>query len=74
MKDILPSRGVELFEIERLRLDDGTIVSASTVRDLIRKDDWEGVRRLVPKETWEYLRSDEARPVLDHLKEHGGRH
>jgi len=74
MKDILPPRGVELIEIERVRLDDGTIVSASTVRDLIRKDDWEGVRRLVPKETWEYLRSDEARPVLDHLKEHGGRH
>jgi [citrate (pro-3S)-lyase] ligase len=74
MKDILPPRGVELLEIERLRLEDGTIVSASTVRDLVRKDDWEGVRRLVPKETWEYLRSDEARPVLDHLKEHGGRH
>ncbi|MFP4481361.1 MAG: [citrate (pro-3S)-lyase] ligase [Thermovirgaceae bacterium] len=74
MKDILPPCGVELLEIERLRLEDGTIVSASTVRDLVRKDDWEGVRRLVPKETWEYLRSEEARPVLDHLMEHEGRH
>jgi [citrate (pro-3S)-lyase] ligase len=74
MKDILPPRGVELLEIERLRLEDGTIVSASTVRDLVKKDDWEGVRRLVPEGTWEYLRSDRARPVLEHLKEHEGRH
>lgn len=74
MKDILPPMGVALIEIERLRLDDGTVVSASTVRELVRKDDWKGVRRLVPEETWEYLRSEEALPVLENLRGHEGRH
>ncbi|MDK2846638.1 MAG: [citrate (pro-3S)-lyase] ligase [Synergistales bacterium] len=74
MKDILPSKGVEVVEIERLRLEDGTVVSASTVRNCIKKDDWDCVRHLVPEVTWEYLRSEEAKPVLENLKRHAGRH
>jgi [citrate (pro-3S)-lyase] ligase len=61
-------------EIERLRLEDGTVVSASTVRNCIKKDDWDCVRQLVPEVSWEYLRSEEAKPVLNHLKRYEGRH
>ncbi|MEA3508720.1 MAG: [citrate (pro-3S)-lyase] ligase [Synergistota bacterium] len=74
MKEILPSRGVELFEIQRRVLDDGTIVSASTVRAMIREDKWDEVRRLVPEVTWNYLRSEKAVPVIEHLLATGGRH
>jgi len=74
MKEVLPPRGVDLVEIPRLTLGDGTIVSASTVRELIRRDDWENIRRLVPETTWEYLVSEKAGSVLAKIKESTGRH
>jgi [citrate (pro-3S)-lyase] ligase len=74
MKEILPARGVELVEIPRLTTEDGMVVSASTVRDLIRKDDWENIKKLVPQSTWNYLVSDEAKDVLEKIKKGAGRH
>ena len=74
MKDILPGRGVELFEIPRYALEDGTIVSASTVRERIRKQDWQGVRRLVPDVTWNYLNSPAAVGIIERIQSSRTRH
>ncbi|NLI95880.1 MAG: [citrate (pro-3S)-lyase] ligase [Synergistaceae bacterium] len=74
MKSILPARGVELFEIPRYALDDGTIVSASTVRERIRCSDWAGVRRLVPDVTWNYLNSSGAAEIISRIQSSRTRH
>lgn len=72
MKEILPARGVEVREVTRLGGE--AAVSASTVREAIRQDDWETVRSLVPETTWDYLRSEETRPVIEHIKKVDSRH
>lgn len=72
MKEILPPRGVEVREVIRLGGDEA--VSASTVRDAIREDDWETVRLLVPETTWNYLQSEETRSVIEHIKKVDSRH
>ncbi len=74
MKSILPARGIELFEIPRYALDDGTIVSASTVRERIRSCDWAGVRRLVPDVTWNYLNSPGAAEIISRIQSSRTRH
>ena len=62
MEEILPPRGVEVTVIPRLAREGGP-VSASSVREAIRRDDWDRVRRLVPDPTWTYL-TDPARADL----------
>lgn len=74
MKSVLPARGVGLVEIPRLALADGTIVSASTVRERIRGGDWQGVRGLVPDATWNYLNSSEAAEVIERIRGSRTRH
>ncbi len=74
MKEILPPRGIELFEIPRLTLGDGTIVSASTVRERIRSNDWEGVRLLVPDVTYDYLRAPQAAGIISKIQSSRTRH
>jgi len=74
MKAILPARGVKLIEIPRYTLEDGTIVSASTVRERIRAREWEGVRRLVPDVTWNYLNSTEAAQIITRIQSSRTRH
>ena len=43
-------------------------MSASTVRELIKAGDLEGVRALVPPTTFAYLNSPEAEPVIARIK------
>jgi len=74
MKAILPPRGVELLEIPRYALEDGTIVSASTVRERIRSLDWQGVRGLVPDVTWDYLSSPAAGGIIARIQASRSRH
>ncbi len=74
MKAVLPARGVALVEIPRCTLSDGTIVSASTVRERIRAENWQGVRELVPDVTWEYLKSPEAAGIIARIQSSRSRH
>lgn len=70
---ILPDHGVAVKVVPRLQ-SEGTVISASTVRDMIRRDDWAGIKKLVPDTTYAYLRSEEARPVLALVRQAGSRH
>lgn len=74
MKAILPPKGVDLLEIPRYALEDGTVVSASTVRERIRRKDWEGVRVLVPDVTWNYLNSPGASEIIARIQASRTRH
>lgn len=67
MRAGLPAFGVEPVIIPRIRRA-GRPVSASQVRRLAAGERWEEVRALVPEPTCAYLRSGEARPVLDALR------
>lgn len=67
MSKKLPQNGVEFIEIPRLEIK-GKAVSASIVRDKIRKDDYESLKLLLPKTTLEFLESEEGKRVIEKIK------
>lgn len=73
MQQVLPEYGIEVEVIPRLT-HEGTAVSASSVRELIRNGRLAEVRELVPTVTWEYLNSEEAQPVIERIKREKRRH
>ncbi len=74
MKEVLPEFGIELIEIPRKRTAQGEIISASTVRQLIREDRWDDIKRFVPQTTYDFLVSDEAKEIIDRIKKTYSRH
>ncbi len=56
MKRILPLKGIELVEIERLELNNN-IVSASQVRELFVQNQFERLKELVPECTFYFLKN-----------------
>lgn len=71
MHDILPHFGVQVVEVERVRLPGPggreTLVSASAVRRAIAQGRLEAALDMVPEVTRDYLLSEAARPVLARL-------
>lgn len=54
MKKILPNYGIELVEIPRKKLD-GKAISATSVRECLKNNDMEGLRKLVPQSTLDIM-------------------
>ncbi len=78
MKERLPKGGegwspVRVREMPRFEME-GLPVSASRVRALIREGGLENVRPLVPESTWRWLVSEEARPVIEKIRNSESRH
>lgn len=73
MADILPACGIALHVMPRAAVE-GDIISASKVRDAVRRDDWVQVQQMVPDTTLEYLRSLQAQPIIDRIKHSDSRH
>ncbi|KRQ86119.1 [Citrate [pro-3S]-lyase] ligase [Caloramator mitchellensis] len=65
--DVLPSFGIEVRIVERKQIDN-TAVSASFVRELIRKGKIEDTYKYVPETTFNFLVSDEAKEIIDKIK------
>lgn len=63
MKEQLPAAGISCIEVPRLETG-GEVISASTVREGLKRGDWETVKRLLPETTWNYLRSPDAEEVI----------
>lgn len=66
MKRILPRYGVETVQLERRREGEG-VVSAFRVREAIRKEAYETVRRLVPPSTLRFILSEEGKEIRERL-------
>lgn len=60
MKEVLPKYGIELIEIPRKRVENGKIISASTVRSLLFEEQWSEISRFVPPATLEYLKNNRS--------------
>lgn len=57
MRRILPEYGIEFVEIPRAAdVQRGTVISASRVRELLEKKDFDSIRPLVPESTFHYLK------------------
>lgn len=70
---ILPKQGIEVVEINRLNAQDKAI-SASEVRRLIKMEDWNSIKHLVHPVTYEFLKSGEAKPIIERIKSSDSRH
>ncbi|HAP55909.1 MAG TPA: [citrate (pro-3S)-lyase] ligase, partial [Spirochaetaceae bacterium] len=64
---------IRVHEMPRFEKE-GSPVSASKVRELIKRGDMETVKALVPATTWAWLNSTEAAPVLERIKKSDSRH
>lgn len=73
MERILPAWGIEPVEIGRKEAE-GAVISASRVREALRRGDIPAVEGLVPETTLAWLRSAGAGPVIEKLKSNAGRH
>ncbi|MHA1827551.1 MAG: [citrate (pro-3S)-lyase] ligase, partial [Candidatus Heimdallarchaeaceae archaeon] len=75
MEEILVKNGIELHRIPRKEIGDKAI-SASTVRQCIRENDFETLKKLVPPTTYEFLTSDnpEAKKIIEKIKHNHSRH
>ncbi|GAB1482065.1 [citrate (pro-3S)-lyase] ligase [Treponema sp.] len=73
MKEILPAHGIAAEELQRTELD-GRAISASTVREELKKGNWSALEMLVPESTLKYLLSPEAEPVLERIAAGTARH
>ncbi|MGB9813114.1 MAG: [citrate (pro-3S)-lyase] ligase [Thermovenabulum sp.] len=67
LKEILPSFGVEVKLIERLKIKDAP-VSASFVRSLIKQGRIEETKIYLPETTYSFLVSEEAKGIIEKIK------
>ncbi len=67
MKKVLPPRGIEVVEIQRLNDPSGTAVSASRVRRAIVENNIVTLREMLPDVTMKYLSSENGRAVAEKL-------
>ncbi|WP_313755905.1 [citrate (pro-3S)-lyase] ligase [Tissierella sp.] len=73
MKRILPNYEIEVTEVPRIMKDE-SVISASKVREYIKNNDLESIKKIVPSTTYEYLISDEANPIIDKIRNTNSRH
>ena len=64
MKEALPKAGIACVEIPRKEYG-GAAISASTVRQAIRRGDFDTLKALVPESTYRYFTSTEAAPIVE---------
>lgn len=73
MKSILPRYGISIDVVQRAEID-GQPVSASRVRQLIREDRIDEIKRIVPDSTFRFLLSPEAQEIVKKIKHTKSRH
>ena len=67
MSEKLPENGIECIIVPR-KENDGKAISASTVRQALKEENWELLEKLVPETTLGYFQSPEAQPVLEKIR------
>ena len=64
---ILPKHDIEVIGIDRLNTEN-TPISASEVRILIKAENYHIIKNLVPRVTYEFLKSNQARHIIEKIK------
>ena len=67
MVELLPKNGLIMEEIPRLMVNN-KIISASTVRQLIREDKFSELKDFLPESTYQYLMSSAAQSIIKRIK------
>lgn len=67
LESVLRDYGVELVEIER-KENEGKIISASMIRELIKEDKTNEIKYFVPENTFEFLSSNEGKEIMEKIK------
>ena len=70
LSERLPQDGITCVIVPRKTAPDGRVISASTVRMAICRNDMETLRCMTPESTWQYFSSPEAVPVIETIR-HG---
>jgi [citrate (pro-3S)-lyase] ligase len=73
LMEVLPSYDVEVRLVERIAFD-GAAVSASRVRELIKSECWEEIKKIVPESTYSFLLSREAEVIIKRIQESSSPH
>lgn len=73
MQQFLPGLGIDLVIVPR-KEQAGQAISASTVREKIRQNDWTTLKSLLPASTYNYLTADENATLIEKLRSNIGRH
>lgn len=68
MQQSLSDAHIEQKIIPRLQTDNITI-SASLVRESLKDDNWNLIKKLVPLSTYTFLKSESAKPIISTIKE-----
>lgn len=67
MSKKLPENGIECVIVPR-KENKGAVISASTVRQALKEENWPLLEELVPETTLNYFKSPDARPVIDKIQ------
>ena len=67
MSEKLPENGIECVIVPR-KENNGIVISASTVRQALKEENWKILEELLPETTLNYFRSPEARPVIERIQ------
>lgn len=70
MSEKLPENGIECIIVPR-KTDGKKAISASTVRQAIKDNDVDTLKKLVPKSTLRYFESKEAKEVIERIRNSG---
>lgn len=73
MTSILPINGVLVIKYDRLTINND-IISASKVREYLKNNDFESIKKYVPENTYSFLISNEAKTIINNIREQNNRH
>ncbi len=73
MKNKLPEKGIQLIEVPRVE-NNGRPISASLIREKIKAGEIDHITELVPQSTLSYLKSPQAREVIERIVNSSSRH
>lgn len=65
----LPQAEIDCIVIPRKRTQDGRIISASTVRAAISRDDVGTLKCMTPESTWRFFSGSEALPIVEAIRQ-----
>lgn len=67
LKEILPQYGIEVIIVPRKEIEN-IAISASEVRELLKEENYEEIKKIVPTTTYEFLISPQGKEIGEKLK------